>query len=98
MTLLELTGAYAVFANGGMGVWPHGIAEIRDRKGKVLFQRSGSGLGRAIAPDIAAEMTGLMTGVMTHGTGRGAALDRPAAGKTGTTPGFARRALRRLHG
>ena len=85
VTLLELTGAYAVFANGGMGVWPHGIAEIRDRKGKVLFQRGGSGLGRAIAPDIAAEMTGLMTGVMTHGTGRGAALDRPAAGKTGTT-------------
>ncbi len=85
VTLLELTGAYAVFANGGMGVWPHGIAEIRDRRGKILFQRSGSGLGRAIAPDIAAEMTELMTGVMTHGTGKGAALDRPAAGKTGTT-------------
>jgi penicillin-binding protein 1A len=85
VTLLELTGAYAVFANGGMGVWPHGIAEIRDRKGKLLFQRGGSGLGRAIAPDIAAEMTELMTGVMTRGTGKGAALDRPAAGKTGTT-------------
>jgi penicillin-binding protein 1A len=85
VTLLELTGAYAVFANGGMGVWPHGIAEIRDRNGKVLFQRAGSGLGRAVAPDIAAEMTELMTGVMTRGTGKGAALDRPAAGKTGTT-------------
>jgi penicillin-binding protein 1A len=85
VTLLELTGAYAVFANGGTGVWPHGIAEIRDRKGKVLFQRSGPGLGRAIAPEIAAEMTELMTGVIARGTGRGAALDRPAAGKTGTT-------------
>ncbi len=85
VTLLELTGAYAVFANGGMGVWPHGIAEIRDRKGKVLFQRSSTGLGRAIAPDIAAEMTELMTGVMTRGTGKGATIDRPAAGKTGTT-------------
>ncbi len=30
-------------------------------------------------------MTELMTGVMTRGTGKGAALDRPAAGKTGTT-------------
>jgi penicillin-binding protein 1A len=85
VTLLELTGAYAVFANGGSAVWPHGIAEIRDRKGKVLFQRNGSGLGRVVAPDIAAEMTELMTGVMTRGTGKGAALDRPAAGKTGTT-------------
>jgi len=85
VTLLELTGAYAVFANGGMGVWPHGIAEIHDRDGKVLFQRADSGLGRAVTPDIAAEMTELMTGVMTRGTGKAAALDRPAAGKTGTT-------------
>jgi len=88
VTLLDLTGAYTAFANGGMGVWPHGIAEIRDRGGKVLFHRSGDGLGRVIAPEIAAEMTELMTGVLTHGTGKGAMLDRPAAGKTGTTQDF----------
>jgi penicillin-binding protein 1A len=33
----------------------------------------------------AAEMTRMMTGVIEHGTGRKAAIDRPAAGKTGTT-------------
>ncbi len=85
VTLFELTGAYATVANGGTSVWPYGIAEIRDRQGKVLFRRSGSGLGRIMAPAIAGEMTELMAGVVAHGTGKAAALDRPAAGKTGTT-------------
>jgi penicillin-binding protein 1A len=85
VTLLELTGAYATFANDGVSVWPYGIAEIRDRKGKVLFQRSGSGLGRIVSPQAVADMTTLMSGVIAHGTGKGAAIGRPAAGKTGTT-------------
>jgi penicillin-binding protein 1A len=85
VTLLELTGAYATFANGGTSVWPYGIAEIRDRKGKILFQRSGSGLGRIVTPEIAGEMTAMMSGVIARGTGKGAAIGRPAAGKTGTT-------------
>src|SRR6185312_7006318 len=62
VTLLDLTSAYAVFANGGTGVWPYAISEIRDRHGAVIFQRSGSGPNRVIAPEIAAEMTRLMTG------------------------------------
>jgi penicillin-binding protein 1A len=85
VTLLELTGAYATFANGGTSVWPYGIAEIRDRQGKVLYQRSGAGLGRIITPQVAADMTSLMSGVIARGTGKGAAIGRPAAGKTGTT-------------
>jgi penicillin-binding protein 1A len=89
VTLLELTSAYAAFANGGIGIWPYGIEEIRGRNGKVLFQRTGSGPGRVIAPDIEAEMTQLMSGVMVgRGTGHSAALDRPAAGKTGTTSDY----------
>jgi penicillin-binding protein 1A len=85
VTLMELTGAYATFANGGTSVWPYGIAEIRDRTGKILFRRSGSGLGRVMSPELAGAMTELMSGVIARGTGRAAALDRPAAGKTGTT-------------
>ncbi|MDB5409406.1 MAG: penicillin-binding protein [Rhodospirillales bacterium] len=85
VSLLELTGAYATFANGGTSVWPYGIAEIRDRQGKILFQRSGSGLGRIMTPQVAADMTALMSGVIARGTGKGAAIGRPAAGKTGTT-------------
>jgi penicillin-binding protein 1A len=90
VTLLELTAAYAAFQSAGTGAWPYGIAEVKDRRGRKLFQRTGSGPGRVIAPDIAALMTDLLTGVITtqHGTGRSAALDRPAAGKTGTTSDY----------
>jgi len=88
VNLLELVSAYAPFANGGAGVWPHGIAEIRDSDGTVVFHRTGSGAGRVMSPELAGTMNGMLSGVIGHGTGRGAALPRPAAGKTGTTQDY----------
>jgi penicillin-binding protein 1A len=88
VNLLELTGAYAAFASGGLGAWPYGIAEIRDNRGAVLFRRSGGGPGRVIEPGVAAQMDDMLAGVIARGTGRGAAIDRPAAGKTGTTQDY----------
>jgi penicillin-binding protein 1A len=85
VTLTELTSAYAAFANGGIGAWAYGITEVRDSRGKVLFRRQGGGPGRVLSPEVAAGMNELLSGVIRHGTGRAAALDRPAAGKTGTT-------------
>ncbi|RMD65265.1 MAG: penicillin-binding protein, partial [Alphaproteobacteria bacterium] len=46
VTLLELTGAYAAFANRGYGVWPYGIEEIRGPDGALLYRRAGDGPGR----------------------------------------------------
>ncbi len=88
VNLLELVSAYAPFANGGIGVWPHGIAEIRDKAGKVLFRRAGSGPGRVVGAELAGEMNDMLSGVIDHGTGKSAALPRPAAGKTGTTQDY----------
>jgi penicillin-binding protein 1A len=88
VTLLELVTAYAPFANGGEGVWPHAIEEIRDGKGRVLFRRGGSGLGEVVALQLVGEMNAMLEGVIAHGTGRAAALPRPAAGKTGTTQDY----------
>ena len=88
VNLLELVSAYAPFANGGIGVWPYGIAEIRDNSGKMLFRRTGSGPGRVISPELDGEMNQMLKGVIDHGTGRAAALPRPAAGKTGTTQDY----------
>jgi penicillin-binding protein 1A len=85
VNLLELVSAYAPFANGGNGVLAYGITEIKDTSGKVVYQRSGSGAGQVIPPDEVGMMDGLMAGVIAHGTGKAAALPRPAAGKTGTT-------------
>jgi penicillin-binding protein 1A len=85
VNLLELVSAYAPFANGGSGVWPHGIVEIRDGMGKVVFRRTGSGLAQVVSPELAGTMNEMLTAVIGHGTGTSAALPRPAAGKTGTT-------------
>ena len=88
VSLLELTGAYATFDNGGYGVWPRGIEQIRDRNGGVLYQREGTGPGLLVEPQQVYDMVDLMTGVVDSGTGRGASLGRPAAGKTGTGQDF----------
>jgi penicillin-binding protein 1A len=88
VNLLELVSAYAPFANGGLGVWPYGIAEIRDSAGTVVFRRSGSGLGAVVGADEVGAMNRMLAGVIDHGTGKNAALPRPAAGKTGTTQDY----------
>ncbi|MEE8500703.1 MAG: PBP1A family penicillin-binding protein [Kiloniellales bacterium] len=88
VTLLELTGAYAVFANRGHGVWPYGIAEIRGPEGEVLYRRAGGGPGRLMSPGVVDRMTDLMAAVIAWGSGKAADPGRPAAGKTGTSQDF----------
>jgi penicillin-binding protein 1A len=89
VTPLELTSAYAPFANGGEAVIPHGIIDIKTRSGKVIWERKGSGAGRVMSPENAAEVVSMMTEVMATGTGKAARLDeRPSAGKTGTTQDY----------
>jgi len=88
VNLLELVAAYAPFANGGSGVLAYGIAEIRDSDGNVIFRRAGSGPGPVVEPDFAGMMNDMLQGVVARGTGKAAALPRPAAGKTGTTQDY----------
>lgn len=88
VTLLELTGAYAPFANGGLAVEPHAIAEIRDANDRIVYRRSGSGSERVVSRVALAAMQDLFRAVIERGTGRAAALDRPAGGKTGTSQDY----------
>ena len=88
VTLLDLTGAYAAFANGGRGVWPFGIEEVRGRGGKLLFRRDGAGTGRVISRERLLMMNDMLSSVVSWGTGKAAQLDRRAAGKTGTSQDF----------
>ena len=62
VTLLELTSAYAPFANGGIAVLPYGITEIQGRDGVILYQRQGSELDRVIPAERVATMNQLMRG------------------------------------
>ncbi len=89
VTLLELTGAYTPFANGGQGVLPHIITRVRNGDGKVLYERQRSTIGQVVALQYVAAMNDMMNAVVTRGTGKQAAIDgQVVAGKTGTTQSY----------
>jgi penicillin-binding protein 1A len=88
VSLMELTAAYAPLANGGNGVIPYAILEIRDAAGGVLYRRQGSGPGAVMSRAALATMTDLTMANVRVGSGRAANIDRPAGGKTGTTQDY----------
>ena len=86
VTPLELTAAYAPFANGGEAIRPYGIRRIRDAEGRVLYVRKASRREMVVAASHVASMNELMRATVRSGTGRKAALpNQDAGGKTGTS-------------
>ncbi len=89
VTPLELVGAYAPFANGGIGVQPHIIAKVRTADGKLLYQRKGSSYGRIIEPQYVSMMNAMLRETLVTGTAHMADLPGwQAAGKTGTSQDY----------
>lgn len=86
-TLLEMTGVFAVIANGGRRAPPRGIETITIRGDAApVMSASETGAGAdVISAATAGRLTGMMAEVIRTGTGRRADPGRPAAGKTGTT-------------
>lgn len=85
LSLMELTSAYSVFANQGDRLTPTFVTRIEDRNGEIIEQNQPSP-EKAIDADTAYLMTSMLQSVVKNGTGRRArALNRPSAGKTGTT-------------
>jgi penicillin-binding protein 1A len=89
VSLVELTAAYAPFANGGWGVLPYVVHRITTRDGTVVYRREGSGPGRVIGDRALGQMNDMLRQAILTGTGRAAELPgRPAGGKTGTSQEF----------
>lgn len=88
VTLIDLTAAYAPFANGGTVVMPFAITRIATTDGEVLFNRTVSGLGQVMDPLTLGRMNRMLAGVIDHGTGKAANVGRPAGGKTGTSQDY----------
>ncbi|MZG31305.1 MAG: PBP1A family penicillin-binding protein [Nitrospinae bacterium] len=88
LTLFELTSAYSAFANNGNLIKPSAIRNIQNRKGEILYT-SNPEISQPISPAVAYTITSLLQSVVEHGTGKKVkALNRPVAGKTGTTNNY----------
>ncbi len=100
-TLLRLTTAYAMIANGGKRITPTLLERIEDRSGTVIYQhKSGvidvqTDVRESVAsPESITVLKGMLEQVILKGTGRKALLPVAQAhniriyGKTGTTNDF----------
>jgi penicillin-binding protein 1A len=90
VSLTELVGAYAPFANGGRASAPHVVNRIRTVEGnKVLYARPQGDPDQVVAPRHVAMMNAMMQETLLSGTARKAEIPGwPAAGKTGTSQDF----------
>lgn len=85
---LEMASAYGTFANRGVRAAPTGILRVIDAAGNVIIDNTNPSGERVLAPEVADHVTDVLVGVVERGTGKGAALDRPVAGKTGTAQNY----------
>ncbi len=87
---LDMASAYGVFDNHGRRATPTPLLKVIDGTGKVLVDNISKApdTTEVIDPVIADNVTDVLRGVITGGTGVGANIGRPAAGKTGTTSKF----------
>ncbi len=81
---LEMAGGYCAIANQGIYIQPYSVRKIVDNNGGLLYQAQPQ-QRVVISAQTAYIMTDLLESVVKVGTGANAQLDRPVAGKTGTT-------------
>jgi len=90
--LLDLTGAYAAFAAGGVRREPVAILRVEDSSGHVLFEWGQPSEERVLSPQVAYLITDILSDnsarMLTFGEYSPLRLSRPAAVKTGTTTDF----------
>ncbi|QJT10926.1 penicillin-binding protein 1A [Oceanidesulfovibrio marinus] len=85
VTPYNLCEAYTAFAREGTVIKPRMVLAVKGAWGDDLYQ-SAPEVREAISPQNAYIMDTLLQDVVQHGTGwRAKVLDRPVAGKTGTT-------------
>ena len=89
--LLDMTAAYAAFANSGVLVQPFAIARIRDASGKVLYEHGTPASSVAVSPQVSYIVSDILSDPQARAPGFGQVgpldLDFRAGVKTGTTTG-----------
>lgn len=87
VSVLELTAAYQIFANGGLYTEPYVYTRVEDSEGNVVLETDTTP-ERVLSYDTATVMNQLLQKVVNgrYGTGTDARLSNmPSAGKTGST-------------
>ena len=87
VTLLEMTSAFAAFANNGLRLTPYAITKVTDADGEIYYERPNwRSAARVIDREYVYDMDKMLHSVVREGTGRAAYSDAyDAAGKTGTS-------------
>lgn len=89
--LIQHTGAYATYANGGRLSKPYAVLELFNSKGELIYsrQRDEPEAPQVVTRKVAEQMNTMMQMVVNEGTGKRAALEfTHAVGKTGTSSGY----------
>ncbi|MCO5319037.1 MAG: transglycosylase domain-containing protein [Microthrixaceae bacterium] len=84
-TVRDMAAVYATFSNGGIHVPPVYVTKVERSDGTVLYQHAHEQT-KVLEPEVARQVNDILPGVISApgGTGRRAAIDRPAGGKTGS--------------
>jgi len=86
---LDMSSAFGVFSARGLRAEPTPVLKISQRDGTVLEDNTKQDrTTRVMEEPVADNVTKLLVGVIQHGTGRAADINRPAAGKTGTSENY----------
>lgn len=91
VTVLDQATAYSVFPAGGLASNRHGITQIMNYSGKVLYdqRRDAPERKRLLDEETVRSMNTILSQIPEWGTGRRAKLDGiKTAGKTGTTQAY----------
>ncbi|KJC53949.1 penicillin-binding protein [Bradyrhizobium sp. LTSP849] len=89
VSVVEMVGAYAPFANGGFTATPHVVTRIKTLDGKLLYMRQPEEHNQVIEPRYVAMMNTMMRETLISGTAKKAEIPGwPAAGKTGTSQDY----------
>ena len=99
VTLLELTSAYGVLANGGRELDAHIVRRVRTASGQLLFERRPGPEKVLVAPEHVAAMNDMLERRARVGDRQARRTARPPGCRQDRhIPGFPRRLVRRLHG
>jgi penicillin-binding protein 1A len=91
ITVLDMATAYAVFPAGGLQSNRHGISQVLNYRGDILYDhaRDSARPEQALTPEAAIAMNQMMSQIPEWGTARRAKLDGiRTAGKTGTSQSY----------